>query len=96
MTDFIPRRGIPLKTQEEKLTFAQSIADAVLGAERAATCPAVWEEIGGNRRFNLHHSSNNWWLHLPDDMIKGWRLTGRYESDEIIRQYLTPFADKFI
>jgi hypothetical protein len=95
--NFVPRQDIPLKTFADKFEFAQEIATKIVGEEAANASPACWEAIGGNKRFNLHPSSNNWWLH-PPGTIRGtrWRLTGRYASPEEVRDILAPLAEEFI
>ena len=94
--DFIPKQELSLESEEEKLTFAQSVANRIFGEEGAMVSPAKWEEVGGNKRYNLHPYTNNWWLHQPDRHHKNWRLSARYASVHKIRCVLAPLAEELI
>ena len=97
MTDFMPKEETPLKTQGQKLIFAQSIANIIFGEDVIKNCPTEWEEVGGNHRFNLCPSSNDWFLHPPGDMTGNcWRLSSRYRTETEMRIILAPFAKKFV
>ncbi|MCA9356801.1 hypothetical protein H6784_04850 [Candidatus Nomurabacteria bacterium] len=83
-----------LITPEQRVRFAQKIANHIFAPDEVKSCPVIWDET--TKRFELHRDSHDYWLYPPDGSSDYWRMSARYLDSREIQLVLDPFAEVFM